>query len=297
MKSPRCQFASVHTCPRYYQSLSLLGGAGFTKIEKSEDEKLFDFWKEHPLWPATDEQATGTFGGNEGPNTFYNFCPEVMYDAFGLFASFLSKPVDDIDRDCAARILKRDGVPRDDPRWIWSDIRGQHYTECPIYSTLSHDWPRVLGRSVPTSRSSDGSHMAPFDVFISHASEDKDDFVRPLAAALTELGLRVWYDEWTLSLGDSLRRKIDEGLSQAEFGIVVLSKNFISKSWPEAELDALFAREMQGRKVILPVWHNITVEEVTKYSPLLAGKLAAPTNQGVESVAKTVFDVVRKETR
>lgn len=295
VQSPRCPFASVHSCPRYYQSLSLLGNAGFTKIEKSEDEKLLDFWVEHPLWPATGEQATGMFGGNEGFNAYSNFCPEVTYDAFGLFASTLTKPVDEIDRECAARFLKERGVPRGDPRWTWSSISAQHYSECPLYSTLSHDWPRVLGRSMPKQSSSGATSIAPFDVFISHASEDKDDFVRPLAAALTQMGLRVWYDEWTLKLGDSLRKKIDEGLFQAEYGVVVISKNFISKSWPQAELDGLFAREMQGRKVILPIWHNITADEVTKYSPMLAGKLAAPTNQGIELIAKAIFAVVRKE--
>src|SRR4051812_39226225 len=96
------------------------------------------------------------------------------------------------------------------------------------------------------------------DVFISHASEDKDSFVRELAAELSRLGLSVWYDEWTLKVGDSLRRTIDEGLAGCNFGVVVLSPYFLRKNWPRAELDGLFAREMHGSKVILPVYHQIT---------------------------------------
>lgn len=136
-----------------------------------------------------------------------------------------------------------------------------------------------------------------FDVFISHASEDKDDFVRPLAAALTSLGLKVWFDEWTLTLGDSLWKKIDEGLLASDFGILVLSKDFFAKPWPQAELGGLFAREMDGRKVILPVWHNVTHGQVVQYSPMLADRLGAPTNEGVSVVAAKIFEAVRRAPR
>ena len=114
-----------------------------------------------------------------------------------------------------------------------------------------------------------------WDVFISHASEDKESFVRPLARALTDSGLVVWYDEWSLTVGDRLRQKIDEGLAASRYGIVVLSGNFFSKRWPQDELEGLFSREIAGVKVILPVWHNIDVEGVRQYSPMLAGRVAA----------------------
>ena len=66
-------------------------------------------------------------------------------------------------------------------------------------------------------------------MFISHASEDKDSVVRPLALALKNKGINVWYDEFELKIGDSLRRKIDQGLSKSKFGIVVISRSFIKK--------------------------------------------------------------------
>ena len=74
-----------------------------------------------------------------------------------------------------------------------------------------------------------------WDVFISHASEDKEAAVRPLATELTRLSLSVWYDEFSLTIGDSLRRSIDHGLSKSKFGVVILSHNFFRKEWPHRE--------------------------------------------------------------
>ena len=83
---------------------------------------------------------------------------------------------------------------------------------------------------------------------ISHASEDKEDFVRPLAKRLQEHGLRVWFDELTLTVGDSLRRSIDRGLAKSLHGIVVISPDFLKKEWPRKELDGLVAREIGGSR-------------------------------------------------
>ena len=89
-----------------------------------------------------------------------------------------------------------------------------------------------------------------WDVFICHASEDKDFFVRPLAVSLNQLGVEVWYDEFSLRLGDCLSRSIDHGLANSHFGIVVISANFIGKAWPERELGGLVSREIgQGRVI------------------------------------------------
>jgi len=131
-----------------------------------------------------------------------------------------------------------------------------------------------------------------WDVFISHASEDKETFARPLAEALQKRGYRVWYDDFTLKLGDSLRRTIDRGLYESRYGIVILSKAFFKKDWPQKELDGLFTREKDGKKVILPIWHNLTKEEVETYSPMLAGKLASKTKNGLDSVIKDIIEVI-----
>lgn len=131
-----------------------------------------------------------------------------------------------------------------------------------------------------------------WDVFISHASEDKEEFVRPLAERLHANGLSVWFDEFTLTIGDSLRRSIDRGLASSRFGVVVVSRNFLRKEWPQKELDGLFAREVAGQKVILPVWHNITLEEVRVYSPLLADRLATNSSRGLETVVQELTQAI-----
>lgn len=130
-----------------------------------------------------------------------------------------------------------------------------------------------------------------YDVFIAHASEDKD-FVKPLALSLRKEGLEVWYDDFVLKLGDSLRREIDKGLAQSRYGVVILSHSFFNKHWPQKELDGLAAREQLGRKVILPIWRNIDQEEIATYSPTLADIIAAKSREGIEAITKKIFDVI-----
>lgn len=127
--------------------------------------------------------------------------------------------------------------------------------------------------------------MKHWDAFISHASEDKETVALPLAAALKRAGVLVWLDRFELQVGDSLREKIDEGLAQSRFGIVILSSSFLAKGWPKRELNGLLALEESGRKVILPVWHEITKAVLAEHSPILADRIAAETSQGIQSVA------------
>ena len=132
-----------------------------------------------------------------------------------------------------------------------------------------------------------------WDIFISHASEDKAAVARPLAEILKRRGLRVWLDEAELHLGDSLRQKIDDGLSKSRFGVVVLSPAFFAKNWPQMELDALVAREEMGVKVVLPVWHTVSHVDVSRRSPLLAGRLAVSTDLGLPVVASQIWKAIR----
>ena len=134
-----------------------------------------------------------------------------------------------------------------------------------------------------------------YDVFISHASEDKDEVARPLAEALRNNGLSVWYDEFELRIGDSLRRKIDKGIANSNFGVIVISRDFISKGWTNYELDGLITRAVNGEQTMLPVWHNVTKREVINYSPSLADKLARSTTDfTVEEIADEIADLIRE---
>lgn len=131
-----------------------------------------------------------------------------------------------------------------------------------------------------------------WDVFISHASEDKQSFVEPLARELEKRGYKVWYDRFTLKLGDSLRESIERGLVFSRYGVVVLSKAFFKKRWPQMELDGLLQKELSDKKVILPVWHGLTAEEVQQRSPILAGRLAISSSEGIYVVSDAIQEVI-----
>jgi hypothetical protein len=155
-----------------------------------------------------------------------------------------------------------------------------------VSSTPMRDAPAILDHKVKVRN---------YDLFISHASEDKDAIARPLYSALIQKGVSVWFDEATLELGDSLRRKIDEGLSRCRYGVVILSPRFLEKQWPQRELDGLVARETaSGEKAILPVWHGLDSSILVAYSPPLADRLAARSEEGVEAIADKVLRVLRR---
>lgn len=150
--------------------------------------------------------------------------------------------------------------------------------------------PSLVRENVPPPTETGGETH---DVFISHASEDKDDFVRPLANALINEGLNVWYDEMTLRIGDSLRQKIDKGLANSRVRLVVLSPSFISKGWTNYELDGIVTRTVSGEQVLLPIWHNITKQQVVDYSPSLAEKVARSTaTHTIDEIAAEIAELI-----
>ncbi len=150
-----------------------------------------------------------------------------------------------------------------------------------------------------TARNFEQSYEAPkeigYDAFICHAGEDKEQVARPLAEALEHMGFSVWYDEFELRLGDSLRKSIDKGLVNSRYGIVVLSKPFFAKNWPQYELHGLIAREISGHKVVLPIWHDIEKEDILTYSPTLADKVAVSTKQmNIHEIAHALAKVLNE---
>ena len=168
-------------------------------------------------------------------------------------------------------------------RALTQEVRKRRHLET-VQRTLAAEFPDY---EVP-------AEAVKYDVFISHASQDKEDFVEPLAGLLSEMGLRVWYDDFVLRVGDSLRQSIDRGITNSEYGLVVLSPHFFAKRWTERELDGLTAREVAGRrKLILPIWHNVGYEDVLEYSPTLADKLALDTGRmSLEEIAEALAEVL-----
>lgn len=130
-------------------------------------------------------------------------------------------------------------------------------------------------------------------VFISHASEDKDSFVRSLAEALRGRRLDVWYDEYVLRIGDSLRESIDRGLASCDYGIVVLSKSFFAKRWPTQELNGLFGRDLASdRRFLLPIKHEISIGEIREYSPILADRFMISTSEDLTKIVEHILAVM-----
>ena len=151
--------------------------------------------------------------------------------------------------------------------------------------------PGLIQKNVPPAVETRGETH---DVFISHASEDKEEIVRPLATCLSHHGLDVWYDEFVLGIGDSLRQKIDYGLANSRVGLVVLSPSFIAKGWTNYELDGIVTRAISGEQILLPIWHNVTKQEVIDFSPSLADKVARnTTTHTVEEIALEIADLLK----
>lgn len=132
------------------------------------------------------------------------------------------------------------------------------------------------------------------DAFICHASEDKARVARPLAKKLQSHGLEIWYDEFSLNVGDSLSGSIDYGLSISDYGIVILSKKFFQKKWTIHELDTLISKQVRkNKRIILPIWHKIREEEIAKYYPSLANSYAAKSSEGIQNVAEKLYKHIR----
>ena len=173
--------------------------------------------------------------------------------------------------------------------------RKQQAYERKVAEIESSHIPRYL---VPPVENAMSNTPPEYDVFVSHAWEDKESFVDEFVQALLDRRLKVWYDTNRLKWGDSMRAKIDEGLKHSKFGIVVLSPDYISdgKYWTKAELDGLFQMESVNGKMLLPIWHNLTKKQVMEYSPIIAGKLAMNTaSMTSEEIADKLIELFNDE--
>jgi hypothetical protein len=130
--------------------------------------------------------------------------------------------------------------------------------------------------------------------FICHDSRDKSTVAEPLAIELQKRSCPVWYDDFSLKVGDSLREGIELGLQQCEKCILVLTPNFLENSgWSRREYDSIFTRELVERQnVILPIWNNVDREKVFKYSPILADRVAAKWELGIEEVTRRILKAI-----
>ena len=196
-------------------------------------------------------------------------------------------------------VISVETTDKDDPNWwvVGGDTPMNLYTKNKFnsadeaFSFHTGIMLRMMARDFEASTTP--PEGVGYDAFISHASEDKDSLVRPLARMLNKMGFYIWYDEFELKIGESLRQSIDKGLINSNYGIVVLSKSFFEKNWPQYELNGLIAKEIDGHKVILPIWHGVTKEDVMKYSPTLADKVAVDSSRmDIRTMAREIAKVL-----
>jgi hypothetical protein len=148
-----------------------------------------------------------------------------------------------------------------------------------------------------TEFASERSRMEKPLAFISHDTRDKDALVRALALEISKHMCPVWYDEYSLKVGDSLRASIEKGLKETKKCVLVLSPNFLSNTgWGKAEFDSIYTREIIERgNVMLPVWHNVDAKQVYEYSPRLADKVGLSSSLGVEELARKLVHAIRQD--
>ena len=170
-------------------------------------------------------------------------------------------------------MVERGDIPRDVP--------GQRLISLTDYGRIS---PNM--QNYPTG--TDGA-----DTFICHASEDKESIARPLRDALKEIGITAWLDESEVRVGDSIRRKIDQGLATCRSATVILSRTFFEKHWTQYEMDGIFQRQVPGEIPIFPVRHGITVEEIRERSPSLADLSSLnDSDQTIKRIATQIADKI-----
>lgn len=311
LPTPRCPFASVHACPRYYQSLSLLGQAGCTPIDKGQDKKLLAKWEHHPLWPATMEQATGISKDDDGPYDYHHFCPEVAFDTFGLFVTYLCRYARPADRESAHQLLAIEGTSSDNPRWIWQSLTPQHYSECPLYSSLTatdvtsatnqdsskktrHTESR---RNHPANQESPnpaphGQTQRP-TVFISYAHSDGawlTQFERHLKPLLRGKHIDTWSDR-RIQASDKWHDEIQAALARATAAVLLVSKDFLYSDYiADHELPVLLKNAAdKGLKIFSIILSPCAFEEAQFNYP--------DPRTGPHSLKLSVFQAINSPSR
>jgi hypothetical protein len=221
---------------------------------------------------------------------FPHLAPEIRdatEDLFNQIETGLNKFLDSLRQ--YAEIPESNTQDREsaesDALQILNDVLQQH-------RHALNELAQVRSSSIKVENPHSGSNT--YDAFISHASEDKNEFVRPLVAELQKRDCKIWYDEFELEVGDSLRMSIDDGISESRFGIAVLSDNYFDKQWPEAELNGLVTKQRsKSQKVILPIWHGVSKDDILQHSPTLADTFALSTDRSkIEEIADHIASVI-----
>ncbi|MCJ7843627.1 TIR domain-containing protein [Lederbergia sp. NSJ-179] len=150
--------------------------------------------------------------------------------------------------------------------------------------------------SIDVKHSVQEKELIEFDVFLSHSSLDKDIFVSELSEKLSNKGLKVFEDVKVFKIGQSQTDMMNMGILNSRFVVVFLSTNFIKSGWSDYEFKSFLNREINEKRVIiLPIWHDVSVEDVRQYNPYLVDKFALNTkkfslDEIVEHINQVVID-------
>jgi hypothetical protein len=242
---------------------------------RATEEEITDFLKRKVYW-------LGFRRGNQTTRV----CIASPYDA-----AYLGVSTERLQQTSA--ILAADGFVQLDASGVYANAGTKLLQEARIFdrqlAALLGERSQNKGAVQQPSGTATPGGTTLFDVFVSHATEDKP-YVDPLVRTLEAAGIRVWYDKIALEWGDDLRPGIDRGLANCRYGIVVFSKAFLGKKkWTEYELNSLFALEQPNRKIILPIWHGVTRDDLLKYGAAFADRLAKPSTDSNEDIAESVL--------
>jgi len=220
---------------------------------------------------------------------FPHLAPEIRdaaEDLFNQLETGLNKFLDSLRQH--AEIPESNEQDREsaesDALQILNDVLQQH-------RHALNELAQVRSSSIKVQNPHSGSDT--YDAFISHASEDKE-FVRNLVEKLQNKDCEIWYDEFELEVGDSLRMSIDDGISESRFGIAVLSDNYFDKQWPKAELNGLVTKQRStSQKVILPIWYGVSKKDIMQHSRILADTYALRSDRStIEEIANNIAHVI-----
>ena len=140
-----------------------------------------------------------------------------------------------------------------------------------------------------------GNLSMKYEIFIGHASEQKDDIATPLFEELTKEGIRTFIDIVEIKWGDSLTKLINKALSEAKYFLAIISIDSINKSWPDTEMNAAIARQIEGKQKVLPLFVGSTeeIEKCKEHYPLISDRLYKEWNSNPEVLAREIKDIIK----
>jgi len=185
--------------------------------------------------------------------------------------------------------------------WVFGNEENQVFYDC-MTSGSPAAYNDYLGSLVKITPGLLTDYAAPprggkkYHAFICHSSDDKVSFVKPLVDELTNLGFHIWYDEFCIPIGKSLRQEIDRGLRSSRYGIIVFSKSFLKKGWANYELDGLVELNLSTkRSVLIPIWYGLDKKDVRKFSPPLSDLNALVTSHlEFDQIVKSISGILRE---